>query len=635
MNNTKIEFKAEIQQLLNILIHSLYTEQEIFLRELLSNASDAINRLQFEMLTNHQVLDPEAELAIRIEGNPDERTLTITDSGIGMTSDEITENLGTIARSGAKSFLTALEEAGKKGQGVTADIIGQFGVGFYSVFMVAEEVKVISRSYRPDAEAIVWSSTGEGTYTLGPADKAERGTTVIIKLKEEAKDYAQAWKVRQIVKTHSDFVAFPIYLKETKPAKEGEEKTVEWNQINQQQAIWRQSAREVDEEKYKSFYQQFTFDFGEPLLRIHTSTDAPVQFYTLLFVPSKKDYKMFGTKEDYGVKLYSRKVLIKENFKELLPNYLRFIEGVVDSEDLPLNVSREAVQNSPLLKKIQKVLVRRIANDLEALADKEPEKYQTFWREFGSFIKEGLATDTESKDKFTNLLRFQSSKGQELVSLADYSGRMKADQTEIYYIIGDKYEVVDRSPHLEYFKKHDLEVLYLTDPLDSFMLMGLTEFNGKPLKNVDDAGLNLPSDDKAETAADEIDIPNDDFQKLVSRIKETLGERVEDVRESKTLTDSPIRLVNPPNAMNANMQRVQRLLDKEFKIPKKILELNRHNSLVGNLSNRLARNESDKLLNPLIEQLYENALVTEGIHPNPAEMIPRLQAIMEAAAQLN
>jgi len=635
MNNTKIEFKAEIQQLLNILIHSLYTEQEIFLRELLSNASDAINRLQFEMLTNHQVLDAEAELAIRIEGNPDERTLTITDTGIGMTSDEITENLGTIARSGAKSFLTALEEAGKKGQGVTADIIGQFGVGFYSVFMVAEEVKVISRSYRPDAEAIVWSSTGEGTYTLGPADKAERGTTVIIKLKEEAKDYAQTWKVRQIVKTHSDFVAFPIYLKETKPAKEGEEKTVEWNQINQQQAIWRQSAREVDEEKYKSFYQQFTFDFGEPLLRIHTSTDAPVQFYTLLFVPSKKDYKMFGTKEDYGVKLYSRKVLIKENFKELLPNYLRFIEGVVDSEDLPLNVSREAVQNSPLLKKIQKVLVRRIANDLEALADKEPEKYQTFWREFGSFIKEGLATDTESKDKFTNLLRFQSSKGQELVSLADYSGRMKADQTEIYYIIGDKYEVVDRSPHLEYFKKHDLEVLYLTDPLDSFMLMGLTEFNGKPLKNVDDAGLNLPSDDKAETAADEIDIPNDDFQKLVSRIKETLGERVEDVRESKTLTDSPIRLVNPPNAMNANMQRVQRLLDKEFKIPKKILELNRHNSLVGNLSNRLARNESDKLLNPLIEQLYENALVTEGIHPNPAEMIPRLQAIMEAAAQLN
>lgn len=635
LDNSPIEFKAEIQQLLNILIHSLYTEQEIFLRELLSNASDAINRLQFEMLTNHDVLDPQAELAIRLEGNPDEHTLTITDTGIGMTAEEMTENLGTIARSGAKGFLKALEEAGKKGQGVTADIIGQFGVGFYSVFMVAEEVKVISRSYRPEAEAVMWTSTGHGTYSLAPADKVTRGTTIIIKLKEEAKDYAQTWKLRQVVKTHSDFVAFPVYLKETKPAKEGEEKTIEWNQINQQQALWRQSAREVDEAKYKSFYQQFTFDFGDPLLRIHTSTDAPVQFYTLLFVPSKKDYKMFGSKEDYGLKLYSRKVLIKENFKELLPNYLRFVEGVVDSEDLPLNVSREAVQNSPLLKKIEKVLVRRVASDLESLAEKDPEKYNTFWQEFGSFIKEGIATDTESKGKFTSLLRFQSSQSRELTSLANYADRMKPDQSEIYYIIGDKYEVVDRSPHLEYFKKHNLEVLYLTDPLDSFMLIGLTEYNGKPLKNVDDASLDLPADDKAETSANETTITDDDFQKLVGRFKETLGDRIEDVRESKTLTDSPIRLVNPPNAMNANMQRVQRLLDKEFKIPKKIMELNRHNPLLSNLSSRLARNSDDALVNPLIEQLYENALVTEGIHPNPAEMIPRLQAIMEAAARLN
>jgi molecular chaperone HtpG len=347
---TQVEFKAEIQQLLDILIHSLYSNQEIFLRELLSNASDALNRLKFEMLTNREVLDPEAELSIWIETDEENRTLTIRDTGIGMTEDDIVEGLGTIAHSGAKSFLKAIQEAGSSEQAVASDVIGQFGVGFYSVFMVAEEVTVVSRSYRPDAEAVMWTSTGQGVYTVQPAEKSDRGTEIVIRLKEDAKDYARNYRIRQVVKAHSDFVAFPIYLKEEKSAdeeEEGAEKTFEWNQINEQTAIWRQSSREVDEDKYKSFYQQFTFDFGDPLLRIHTSADAPVQFYALLFVPSKKDYRMFGNKDDYGLKLYARKVLIQENFKELLPNYLRFVEGVVDSEDIPLNVSREMVQASP------------------------------------------------------------------------------------------------------------------------------------------------------------------------------------------------------------------------------------------------------------------------------------------------
>lgn len=635
----EIAFKAEIQQLLNILVHSLYTEQEIFLRELLSNASDALNRIQFEMLTNREVLDPDAELAIHVEGDPDQRILRISDTGIGMTAEEISENLGTIARSGAKSFLKAMEEAGKKGQGITADIIGQFGVGFYSVFMVAEEVTVISRSYQPDAEPIQWHSTGEGTYTISPADKANRGTAIEIKLKEEAKDFAQTWRLRQIVKTHSDFVAFPIYLKETKqPTEEDEQPTTEWNQINQQKALWRQSPRDVDEEKYKSFYQQFTFDFGDPLLRIHTSADAPVQFYTLLFVPSKKDYKIFGNKDEHGLKLYARKVLIQEHFKELLPNYLRFIEGVVDSEDIPLNVSREAVQNTPIIRKIQQVLVRRIASELSNMAESEPEKYRTFWKEFGGFLKEGIATEPDSKGKFIDLLRFQSSTSEtkdDLISLADYTGRMKADQTEIYYIIGDDFNVLKRSPHLEYFKKHDIEVLYLTDPMDSFMLIGLTEYNGKPLKNIDDAGLDLPTEETPEADQEAEAISEDDFQKLVTRFKDVLGEKVADVRESKILTDSPTRLVNPPDAMNTNMQRVQRLIDKDFKVPKKIMELNRHSDIIVSLANRLTSNASDDLLNPLIEQLYENALITEGIHPNPADMIPRLHQLMQAAARTN
>jgi molecular chaperone HtpG len=633
-----VAFRAEIQQLLDILVHSLYTEKEIFLRELLSNASDALNRLQFETLTNRNIVDEGVELGIWLEADEDARTLTIRDSGIGMTQEELVENLGTIAKSGAKEFLQAMEAAGKKGQGVTADVIGQFGVGFYSVFMVAEEVTVTSRSYQPEASAAFWTSSGQGTYQVGPAEKSERGTTLSIKLKEEAKEFARGYRLRQVVKTHSDFVAFPIYLLEEKAAAKDEEKTREWNQINQQKAIWRQSAREVDEDKYKSFYQQFTLDFGEPLLRLHTSADAPVQFYALLFIPSKKDYRLFGAKEDHGLKLYSRKVLIQENFKNLLPNYLRFVEGVVDSEDIPLNVSREMVQSTPLIEKIKTTLVRRIAGELEKLAEEKAASYATFWQEFGGFIKEGLATDPDSKAKFTDLLRFQSSqsaKADELVSLKQYTERMKSGQSEIYYILGDSFESVSRSPHLDYFKKHNLEVLYLTDPLDSFMLIGLTEYNGKPLKNVDNASLDLPEADKKEDdkPAEET-IPSDQFEAVISRFKATLGERVEDVVESKILTDSPCRLVNPANAVNTNMQRVQRLLGKDFQIPKKILEINRNSTLIQSLSARLNANAEDPLVNPLIEQLFENALVIEGIHPNPAEMIPRIQQLMEAAAAL-
>jgi molecular chaperone HtpG len=632
-----VEFKAEIQQLLDILVHSLYTEKEIFLRELVSNASDALNRMQFELLTNRNVVDEGVELGIWLEGDESNRTLIIRDTGIGMTQAEMVENLGTIAHSGAKDFLKAIETAGKKGQGITSDVIGQFGVGFYSVFMAAEKVTVTSRSYRPEAEAAVWESTGQGTYTVGPAEKSSRGTTIEIKLKEETKEFARPYRLRQIIKTHSDFVAFPIYLKEEKPpAKDETEKKVEWVQANQQTAIWRQSLREVDEDKYKSFYHQLTLDFGDPLLRLHTSADAPVQFYALLFVPSKRDYRLFGAKEDYGLKLYTRKVLIQENFKALLPNYLRFVEGVVDSEDLPLNVSREAIQSTPLLEKIKATLVRRLSNELGEMAANKPDTYRTFWQEFGSFIKEGIALDPENKGKFVDLLRFTSSRSanaDDWVSLAQYTGRMKAGQTEIYYILGDNFEAVSRSPHLEYFKKHDYEVLYLTDPLDSFTLISLTEYNGKPLKNVDNAALNLPEEKKEAEAQPEA-IPPNQFEALVTRFKTVLGDKVEDVRESKILTDSPCRLVNPADAMNANMQRVQRLLGKDFVVPKKILEINRTSPLIQSLSARLLANTDDSLVDLLIEQLYENALVLEGIHPNPAEMIPRLQKLMEAAVVL-
>lgn len=634
---TQVEFRAEIQQLLDILVHSLYTEREIFLREMISNASDALNRMQFELLTNRDVVDEGAELAIYIETDEEAGKLIIRDTGIGMTQEEMIENLGTIAHSGAKDFLKLLQEVGKEKQTVTSDMIGQFGVGFYSVFMVADKVTVTSRSYRPEAEAAVWSSGGEGTYSVGPAEKDERGTTLEIELKEEAKEFARLYRIKQAIKNHSDFVAFPIYIEEEKPPAEGEEEgQLEFVQTNQQTAIWRQSPREVDEEKYDSFYQQLTLDFDKPLLRIHTSADAPVQFRALLFVPSKKDYRLFGAKEDHGLKLYSRKVLIQENFKELLPAYLRFVEGVVDSEDVPLNVSRESVQSSPVLQKIKATLVRRIASDLGTLAEDDPEKYRTFWQEFGIFVKEGIATDPDSKERFIELLRFPSSRSQkadDLVSLAEYADRMKADQTEIYYILGEDFHTISGSPHLEYFRKHDIEVLYLTDPIDSFMLVGLTDYEDKPLKNIDDAGLDLPDEEKPDEEAEEEALTGDQFESLVDRFKETLGERVEDVRASKILIDSPCRLVNPAGAMNTGMQRVQKLLGREYEIPRKIMEINRRSPLIQDMAGRLSAEGEDALLDPLIEQLFENALVLEGIHPNPAEMIPRIQRLMEAAAR--
>lgn len=609
----RIEFKAEIQQLLDILIHSLYSEQEVFLRELISNASDALNRLKLESLKQQNILDAGAELAIWLEANADTRTLTIRDTGIGMTQDELTRYLGTIAHSGAKAFIEAMKSLNQGTTQSTTDVIGQFGVGFYSVFMVAEEVTVTSRSCNPEGEAAFWRSSGQGSYEVGLADKAERGTTIEIKLKEEAKEFAESYRLRQVIKSHSDFVAFPIYLKE-----DGD-----FKQVNAQTALWRERPQSVTSEQRTNFYQQLTFDFQEPLLTVHFAADMPIQFYALLFVPSRRDYKMFRDAEDFGLKLYARKVLIKDNYRELLPPYLRFIEGVVDSEDLPLNVSREMVQATPLIARIRKALIGRIASELEALAQDDPERYATFYKEFGHFLKEGVATDPSSHDKFLDLLRFVSTKTEtdELTALKGYLERMPASQEVIYYVLGDDLNVVSRSSHLEYFRKHDTEVLLLTDPIDSFMLMGLSEYQGKKLQNIDDAELDLPTDSQLEIPV------NDDFISLTAFIKQHLGDKVEGVRESKVLSDSAARLVNPTGD-NASFYRVQRLMGRDVQIPKKILELNPKSPLIQSLAERLKTNAQDPLIPLLTDQLYENELLAEGLHPNPAEMLPRIQQLM-------
>jgi HSP90 family molecular chaperone len=607
------EFKAEIQQLLNILVHSLYTEREIFLRELISNASDALNRIQFEMLTRRDVVDPNAELAITLEIDADARTITVSDTGVGMAQEEVVRDLGTIAHSGAAAFLQQLQEEKRPG----VEMIGQFGVGFYSVFMVAEEVRVISRSFRPEAEAVEWVSDGGSRYRVAPADKTSRGTRIEIKLKEDAADFASAWRLEQIVKKHSDFVQFPIYVGDKKEP------------VNRQTAPWRRPPREVTEEQYNEFHKHLTLDFEKPLLVAHLVTDAPANVRSILYVPAKRERGVLSLRTDHGLQLYVRNVLIQEYNKDLLPNHWRFVEGVVESEDLPLNISRETVQSSQAGRRIQRALVRKLVKELETMAQERPEDYATFWREFGPFLKEGVASDPSSHGDLLPLLRFHSSRdGGDMVSLRQYQERMRKDQQAIYYLLGEDVRSVARSPHLDYFRAHDLEVLYLVDPIDSFMVMALREFEGKPLKNVDDAGLELEGmeDQPADGAVAEAD-----FNRLVGRFVKVLNDRVLEVRESRVLKDSPCRLVSAEDAPAREMSRVYRLLGQEYEVPQRILELNRSHPILANLARLVAEAPENPVVDDSIELLFESQLLMEGLHPNPTDMIPRLQQLIQVA----
>ncbi len=610
-----LQFKAEVRQLLNILANSLYTEREIFLRELLSNASDALHRLQFEMLTNREVLDPEAELAITLDFNADAHTLTVADTGIGMTREELIENLGTIAHSGAMAFLQQLE-AGQR----PSDIIGQFGVGFYAVFMVADEVRVTSRSYRPDAEAWTWISRGEDSYTLEPALKPDRGTVVEIHLKDDAVEFASAWRLEQIVKKHSNYIAFPIKL--------------QGRRLNEQLALWQQTPTSLTDKEYADFYRQLTLDPEPPLLHEHLVTDAPVNIRSILFVPRHRETGPFRYRPGPGLKLYSRKILIQEANEELLPEYLRFVVGVVDSEDLPLNISRETVQNDRAVRQIQRALTRRLLKELHEMAETRSDDYAQFWREFGAFIKEGVATSPADHEELLPLLRFPSSRAEGLVSLADYVSRMPESQQAIYYILGDTLAAVAHSPHLDTFRALGFEVLYLVDPLDGFMLQTLREFQGRPLQNVDDAALELPSAPEQPTAETPSAIPQPEFERVLKRFKDVLGERVTEVRESKLLRDHPCRLVSAEGGPERDLQHVRRLLEENFTVPPKILELNRAHPLIHNLARLIAApSADDALIDATIEQLFANLLLLEGLYPNPAEMVPRLQQLLEAATK--
>jgi molecular chaperone HtpG len=606
-----LTFRAEVQQLLNILANSLYTDREIFLRELISNASDALHRIQFEMLTNRDVLDPDADLEIHIDVDEDAHTLTVSDTGVGMTREELVENLGTIAHSGVAAFLKGIEEGERP-----ADIIGQFGVGFYSVFTVADEVTVTTRSYRPDAEAWRWTSQGEGSFTLEPAEKEGRGTTIEIALKDDATQFASTWRVREMVKTHSDYVSFPILL-------DGEV-------VNQQTALWRKLPQEVEEDAYADLYRQLTLDTEDPLLHIHLVTDVPVDIRSILYVPRTRDRGFLNLRQDAGLRLYAKKILIQEDNQDLLPEYLGFVEGVVDSESLPLNISRETVQRSRAMRHIEKALTGRVLKGLRGLAEDRPDDYAAFWEAFGPFIKQGAVTDYANQADLLPLLRFPSSTSDgALVALEDYVARMPENQEAIYYVVADDAASAAHSPHLDAFRRRGLEVLYFLDPVDGLLARAVGEYEEKPLKDVSDPDLSLPAEE--EEGGEEEGVPQEDLDRLIARFEEILGDQVSEVRASRLLIDSPCRLVSSQGGPERDLQRLRRLVGEEAELPPMILEVNRRHPLIRDLSERIAGQSEDNLVEPIAQQLFDNLLLLEGLHPNPARMVPRLQTLLEAA----
>lgn len=613
-------FRAEIQQLLDILVHSLYTNRDIFLRELISNASDALNRLQFEQLTNHEIVDATADLYIEVTPDEAAGTLTISDSGIGMTREDLIDNLGVIAHSGAKAFIEAMRE---HKENPSADVIGQFGVGFYSAFMVADRIRVISKSYRPGETVYAWESAGGDMFTLEAAERETRGTDVILYLKEDAREYLQTHKLREIVRHHSDYIAFPIHVGDD------EEPT------NKQVAIWRQENKDITDEQYDEFYKMMTFDFESPAHRIHMRADVPLQFYALLYIPGSVERTMFSLRREPGLKLYARKVLIEEYNKELLPEYLQFVQGVVDSEDLPLAVSRENVQATRVIANLKKTLTNKVLTEMKRLMKSKPETYRQIFTQFGRLIKQGVVVSPGDVGEIAPLLLFNSTAmtGEAMTTVGEYCTRMARGQKEIYYVLADDDSSASRSPHLDPFRRRGIEVLYFSDAVDTVMLMGLQEYEGYKLRNVDEADIDLS--DVGELKEDDASKPEalkeDTFETMRVRFASLLGERVLDVRASQTLVDSPARLVSGDGGVQRNMFRINRMLDREYELPVKILELNLRHPLLHNLSGIIAGEPENPLIDMVIEQVFEGALLQEGIHPDPASMAERMTRIMQAA----
>ena len=622
-----LDFQAEVSQVLNLVIRSLYSNKEIFLRELISNASDAAEKLRFEALGNDALYEGEPNLNIRVSIDPEAGTLTIVDNGIGMSRQEVGETIGTIASSGTRKFLENLSGDNAK----DSQLIGQFGVGFYSAFIVADKVTLTTRraGMQPD-EGVRWESTGEGSYTIENVDRPERGTEIVLHLRDDEKEFLDAWRLRGIIGKFSDHIAIPVeMLKEPEPPAEGEEAkpVTEWEQVNRGTALWMRNKSEVSDEEYHEFYKNTCHDFEEPLTWAHNRVEGTNEYTSLLFIPSRAPFDMWEREQKHGVKLYVRRVFIMDEADKLMPHYLRFVKGVVDSDDLPLNVSREILQHDKKIDSIRGANVKRVLGLLEKMAKDDGEKYQSFWKEFGRVLKEGPAEDFANREKIGGLLRFATTKSGgdgETVSLDQYIERMAEKQEKIYYITADTPAAARNSPHLEVFKKKDIEVLLLTDRVDEWLVSHFTDYKGKHLQSVAKGELDLGElEDKEDK--EKVEKATEENKHLIERVKTALGESVKEVRVSSRLTESPACLVVDHYDMSQNLARVLKQMGQDAPMPTPIIEINLEHPLLQ----RMDQEADEDKFSELAKVVSDQALLAEGGQlDDPAGFVHRLNRLM-------
>ncbi len=614
-------FQAEAKQLLKLMIHSLYSNKEIFLRELISNAADAADKLRFEALSDSALYEGDSELKIQVSYDKEARTITVQDNGIGMSREEVIENIGTIAKSGTQQFLESLTGD----QAKDAKLIGQFGVGFYSAFIVADRVTLTTRRAGMGPEhGVRWESTGEGEFTVETVEKPERGTEIVLHLREGEDELLDGFRLRNIIHKYSDHIDIPILMPKEAT---GEEKAEGWGQVNKASALWARPRNEISEEEYKEFYKHVAHDFEDPLAWSHNRIEGNLEYISLLYIPKRAPFDLWDRERRYGIKLYVRRVFIMDDAEQLMPNYLRFVRGVIDSNDLPLNVSREILQQSKVIDSIRSGSVRKVLDLLDSLARNEPEKYATFWSEFGRVMKEGPAEDYANRERIAKLLRFASthnSDDTQNVSLADYVSRMKEGQKYIYYITADSYNAARHSPHLEIFRKKGIEVLLLFDRVDEWLVSALTEFDGKPLKSIAKGELDLGDLEDKEEKKQQKKVAKE-FKDLVKRVSKVLGDRVKEVRLTHRLTDSPACLVSDLYDMGTHLERILKEAGQDVPGSKPILELNPEHPLVLKLRDE----QPGKRFDDWVEVLFDQALLAEGGQlDDPATFVARLNALL-------
>lgn len=608
-------FQTEVKQLLQLMIHSLYSDKEIFLRELISNASDALDKLRFNALQVPSFKGKDNDLKIKVSFDKDQGTITVSDNGIGMTQEEVIENLGTIAKSGTKAFVEKLTGDQSK----DAELIGQFGVGFYSSFMVADNVTVITRrADQPADSAVIWESKGDGEYSLEPTSKQSQGTDIILHLKKEEDELLSDWRLREIIIKYSDHIAFPVEMIS--------EKDQEQEPVNKATALWMRNKSEITDEEYKEFYKLVSHDFQEPLAWSHNHVEGKTEYTTLLYIPKHAPFDLYQMQmKNRGIKLYVKRVFIMDDAEQFIPHYLRFVRGVIDAKDLPLNISREILQNNKIVATIKAGTTKKVLSMLQSMADNEPQDYLQAWTEFGPAIKEGVVEDVPNKEAIAKLMRFASTFKNEAVqteSFDDYIARMKPDQENIYYVTGETFQAAKNSPHLEIFRKNGIEVLLLSDRIDEWLTGHMTEYQGKKLVSVAKGALDLG---KLDPEQPELAKQSEEIKDLITAIKTALGEQVKDVRATHRLTDSPACIVADENAMSLQMQRMFKAAGQPFPMSKPILEINPEHPLIK----RLNQNPSDGSLQDWSLLLLEQATLAEGAQlEDPAAFVKRVNALL-------